>query len=98
MTSTGLSVDTLHHVAADVAEALAKRLSRQSQDLGGLELIGVGELEEGRKKNAIDFALRLCIHVRAPRAEALADEVSEGRPAFVRNSARCTLGATFAER
>ena len=58
------------------AKALAECLSRQSQDLGRLELIGAGELQDGREKNAIDFELGLGIQVRAPRLEASADEGS----------------------
>src|SRR5256885_2105069 len=96
--SRGGIAEAFDDVAADVAEALAECLPRQPQDLGGLELIGVGELQDGREENAIDFELNLGVQVRASRLEASANEVSEDRPTFVRNSARCTLSAIFARR
>jgi hypothetical protein len=88
----------LHDTASGIAEALAERLSRQPQDLGRPELIALGELQDGRKEDAIHFELGLGIQVRAPGPEALADEISEGGPTFVRNGARRTFGAIFARR
>src|SRR6266567_2277887 len=88
MRSSALSVETLYHAAANVAESLAERLAREAEDLGGLELIGVGELQDGGEKNAIDFELGLGVQVRAPRLEASADEGSEGGPGFLRSGTR----------
>ena len=95
MRSSGLSVETLYHAAADVAEALAERLAREPQDLGRLELIGVGELQNGREENAIDFELGLGVQVRASRLEASADEVSESGPTLLRRSSRRCFGRVF---
>src|SRR5438132_6449912 len=98
MRSSGLPVKTLYPAAANVAESLAERLAREPQDLGRLELIGVGELQDSREENAIDFELGLGVQVRAPGPEALADERFEGGPTFVRNSARRTFGGIFGRR
>src|SRR4051794_29534671 len=86
MRSGGLSVETSYHAAANTAESLAERLARETQDLGGLELIGVGELQDGREENAIDFELGLGVQVRARRFQASADEVSEGGPTVLRRN------------
>src|SRR5207244_1962161 len=86
--SGGRFVKAFDDAAPDVAEALSECLSRQSQELRRLELIRVGELQDGREENAIDFELGLSIQVRAPRLEASADEVSEGGPPFLRSRTR----------
>src|SRR2546429_6973726 len=95
MRSSGLSVETLYHVAANVAEALAESLARHPQDLGRLELIGVGEVQDSREENAIDFELGLGVQVRAARLEVLADEGSEGGPAFLRSRTRRGFAFVF---
>jgi len=59
LTLSGLSVEGRHDAVANVAEALAECLPRQAQEFGRLELIVVGELQDGREQNAIDFQLRL---------------------------------------
>ena len=51
MRSSGLSVETLYHAATNITESLAERLAREPQDLGRLELIGVGELQDDREKD-----------------------------------------------
>src|SRR6266550_5106061 len=95
MRSSGQSVETLYHAAANVAEALAERLARKPQDLGRLELIGVGELQDSLEEHAIDFELGLGVQVRAPRLEAPANEGSKGGPAFLRSRIRRGFGGGF---
>jgi hypothetical protein len=54
--------------------ALVECLARETQDPGGLELIGVGELQDGGEKNAIEFELRLGVQVRASQLEPFQEE------------------------
>ena len=53
--SNGVVVEGRYNPVTNVAEALAKRLPRQAQEFGGLELIGLSELQDRREENAINF-------------------------------------------
>jgi hypothetical protein len=83
-TSRGMFAEALGDAAVDIAKALAECLAREPQDLGGLELIGVGVLQDGREEDTIDLKLSLGVQIPGSRSKALADEFAEGTPAFTR--------------